>query len=303
MADTKTTNVYYYQLFSSDENLKPEEKDALLTTVDTTIFKEKDGFAKVLHSDGHVNIHDIEVEHHRYVFGTFVYNQTSNIPPSYDASKNQPAQLQIGDFAGLGYDSSFIYDRKTRILGLESKKPGATPKSVLEFLAKNFKLSDITFKDVVLPDEYAKFLNASEYTRVVLDLAIPNNAMGIVHPKEKNAERLLEVMQDLKGMNAKIVISNGRSKKNKLLAKQVRQLVQWFYKTDNGEDVAKNIRVTGVDVDSEQTHVFNLVSNRLVTTLTINKTRIIGHFQIKSKYTQLKGNFLAYREQLELLQL
>jgi len=303
MADTKTTNVYYYQIFPLDESLKPEEKDEILKLTDNAIFSDKDDFNRVLHSDGYINIHDLKTEHNRYVLGTFVYNQTSNIPPSYDSLKNKPSKLKIGNFDGLGYDSSFIYDKKTRILGLESKKPGTSPKSVLEFLSRNFELPEITLKDVVLPDEYAKFLNSNEYTRVELDLAIPNNDMGILKPQEKNAKRLLQVMQDLKGMNAKIVISNGRSRKQKLSLKDVRQLAQWFYKTDKGEDVAKNLRVTGVDVDSDRTHIFDLISNRLITKLTINKTRTIGNFQIKSKYTQLEGDFLAYREQLELLQL
>lgn len=302
MAETKTTNVYYYQIFPADEGLKPEEKEQLLKISDKAIFSEREDFIQVLHSDGHINIHDIKENHNRYVMGTFVYNQTSNIPPSYNAKKNKPSKLKIGDFDGLGYDSSFIYDRKTRILGLESKKPGTSPKSVLEFITKNFEMPEITVKDVVLPDEYTKFLNSSEYTRVEMDLAIPNNDMGVLKPQEKNAKRILQVMQDLKGMNAKIVISNGRSRKSKLSLKDVRQLAQWFYKTDKGEDVAQNLRVTGLDVDSDRTHIFDLVSNRLITKLTINKTRTIGNFQIKSKYTQLEGDFLQYREQLELLQ-
>lgn len=255
-----------------------------------------------MHSDGHINIHDITEKQNRYVLGTFVYNQTSNIPPSYDPKNNKPSKLKIGDFDGLGYDSSFIYDRKTRILGLESKKPGTSPRSVIEFIERNFEMPDITVKDVVLPDEYTKFLNSTEYTRLELDLAIPNNDMGILKPKEKSAKRLLQVMQDLKGMNAKIAISNGRSRKNKLSLKDVRQIAQWFYNSDKGEDIAKNLRVTGIDVDSDKTHIFDLISNRLITKLTISKFRTIGNFQIKHKYTQLEGDFLSYREQLELLQ-
>lgn len=202
----------------------------------------------------------------------------------------------------MGYDSSFIFDKKTRILGLESKKPGTSPNSVLKFFVKNFELPHVTLKDVILPDEFTKFLNSNEYTRLEMDLAIPNNDMGILKPKEKNAEKLLELMQDLKGMNAKIVISNGRSKKNKLSLSKVRQLAQWFYKDKKGEDITQNLRITGLDVDSNKYHIFDLISNRLISQLTVNKTRTIGNFQIKSKYDQLEGDFLSFREQLELLQ-
>lgn len=297
----KITNVYYYQIAPAVENLKQEEKDEILKESDKEIFNRKEGFEQVLHSDGHINIHHIKENYGRYILGTFVYNQTSNIPPSYDSQNNKPSELKIGNYDGLGYDSSFIYDRRTRILGLESKKPGTSPSSVIDFFEKNFQMPDVTLKDVVLPDEYTKFLNSSDYTKLELDLAIPDNDMGILKPEEKSAKRLLKVMQDLKGMNAKITISNGRSRKNKLSLKDVRQITQWFYKSEKGEDVAKNMRVTGIDVDSNKTHIFDLVSNRLITKLTISKFRTIGNFQIKQKYKQLEGDFLHYREQLELL--
>ncbi|GGD21704.1 DUF6731 family protein [Hyunsoonleella pacifica] len=303
MEATKTTNVYYYQIFPSDEYLPKEEAESLLKIMDSKIFAyHEEVFHNIAHSDGYISIYDIKEIENRYILGTFVYNQTSNIPPSYDPEKNKPSKLKIGDYDGLGYDSSFIYDRTTRILGLESKKPGTSPSSVLKFLIRNFELPHITLKDVVLPDEYVKFLNSNEYTRIEMDLAIPNNDMGILKPNEKNAYRLLELMQDLKGANAKVVISNGRSRKNKLSLQQVRQLAQWFYKSDKGEDLAKNLRITGIDVDSDHTHVFDLISNRLITQLTIKKTRTIGNFQIKSKYEQLKKDFIKNRNQLELLQ-
>ena len=50
------------------------------------------------------------------------------------------------------------------------------------------------------------------------------------------------------------------------------------------------------------TWLINTISNRLVTQLKVEKFRTIGNFQIKSKYDQLEGDVLIYREQLELLQ-
>ena len=302
MNEIKFTNVYYYQLFPTDEGLKPEEKDIFFKICDKNIFTEKEGFTRIQHSDGYVNLYDLQERHNRYVLGTFVYNQTTNIPPSFNEIDNKPSALKIGKFDGLGFDSSFIYDRKTRIIGLESKKPGTSQKSVEDFLVKNFELPNAHFKFVVLPDEYKKFLNSNEYTRLELDLAIPNNDMGILKPSEKNSNKILQLMQDLKGSSAKIIISNGRSRKKTLSLENVRQLAQWFYKTDKKENLVQNLRITGIDVDSENNHIFDLISNRLITKLKIAKTRTIGNFQIKVKYDQLEGDFLTYREQLEKLQ-
>lgn len=302
MTETKTTNVYYFQLLLIENQWDEDTKRKIFQECDKEIFAGKNKYIKIDHSDGNVNLYDLQERHNRYVFGTFVYNQTTNIPPVYNESENKPTQLKIGAFDGLGFDSSFIYDRKTRILGLESKKPGTSLKSVTEFLKKNFNILDLDFKTVVLPDEYKKFLNSNDYKRIELDLAIPNNDMGILKPSEKNASNLLELMQDLHGASAKIVISNGRSRKKSLSEEAVRQLAQWFKKNDKGEEIAKSFRVTGADIDTDNNHVFDLISNRLLTDLTVNKTRTIGNFQIKSKYDQLEGDFLRYREQLELLQ-
>lgn len=302
MSDLKTTNVYYYQLFLNDESLKIEEKEKFLKICDKNILKKKDSYIKIEHSDGYVNLYDFEERHKRYVLGTFVYNQTTNIPPSFNEVENKPTELKIGKFDGLGFDSSFIYDRKTRIIGLESKKPGTSQKSVEDFLTKNFEIPDCHFKFVVLPDEYTKFLNSNDYSRLEIDLAIPNNDMGILKPSEKNANNLLQLMQDLKGSSAKLIISNGRSKKKSLSLENVRQLAQWFYKNEKKDNLVQNLRITGVDIDTENNHIFDLISNRLITKLNITKTRTIGNFQIKSKYDQLEGDFLANREELEKLQ-
>ena len=304
MSKIKETNVYYYQLFPTDDVLR-DDVEKFYKDCDQKIFNKisNSNYIKIDHSDGYVNLYNREERNNRYVLGTFVYNQITNIPPSFNDVENKPSALKIGKFDGLGFDSSFIYDRKTRIIGLESKKPGTSLKSVEDFVNKNFELANTCFKFVVLPDEYKKFLNATEYSRLEMDLAIPNNAMGILKPNEINSNKILQVMQDLKGSNAKIIISNGRSKKNSLSLENVRQLVQWLYKTDEKENLVRNLRITGVDVDSENYQVFDLISNRLITQLQIEKTRTIGQFQIKVKYDQLEGDFLKYREELEKLQI
>ncbi|AWI26223.1 hypothetical protein HYN49_10100 [Flavobacterium pallidum] len=278
------------------------DKELFFKIWDKQIFELKETYLSQDHADGNINIFDITTEHQRYVLGTFVYNQTTNIPPAFDEKENKPSALKIGNFEGLGYDSSFIYDTKTRILGIESKKPGTSVTSIIKFIETNFNISGFLLKDVVLPEEYKKFLKASDYTRVELDLAIPNNEMGILGTNARNPERIIELMQDLKGANAKIVISNGRSRTKKLSIKSVRDIANWFIKSDIGEDITKNLRITRVDADTNHSHIFDLISNRLITYLAVEKRRTISTFQIKSKYKQLLGDFLRYREQLELLQ-
>jgi len=306
MGKTKITKVYYYQISPKNE-LSISDKEAFLKKFDESFFNDKEKvFKKVAQSEGSVNLFDVHIDktQNRYVMGTFVYNQNSNVPPIYDDKTKKPAKIKIGEYEGLGYDSSFLYDKTTRILALENKMPGTTPKSVMDFCYKNFDIEPVKLRDVVLPDEYKNFMNATDYTRIDLDLAIPDNHVGVLKPEEETADNLLSVMQELEGMNTRFSISNGRkNKKKKLSLEGVRQLAQWFYKNNKENGVANKIQITGYDVDSGSNRVFDLISKRLITTLEITKHRTIGNFQILSKYAQLKADFNLNKEKLEKLQI
>lgn len=306
MTKKKTTNVYYYQLLPEDENANQSEKDLFYSTIDPSIFVPKDSYFKIEHSDGFVNLYSLEERHNRYVLGTFVYIQTDNIPPSYNEDSKQPSELNIGEFDGLGYDSSFIYDRVTRIIGLESKKPGTSLKSVQEFIIKNFGLRGGNFKVVVMPDEYEKFIESREFSRLEIDLAIPNNDVGLLKPGEQNADKLLEIMSSLKATKTKIIMSNGHSRKRKLSLSDVKEFVNSLMNSNNINEHSPNIKaikITGIDAETDHNHVFDLITNRLITQIEIDKKKKIGDFDIILKYNTLEGDYLSRREQLERLQL
>ena len=47
-----------------------------------------------------------------------------------------------------------------------------------------------------------------------------------------------------------------QSKKKSLSLENVRQLAQWFYKNEKKDSLVQNLRITGVDIDSENNHIF-----------------------------------------------
>lgn len=297
----KKTNVYYYQLFCSSENASAEYLKIFFSNIDKSIFSQCN-LKKIEHSDGYVSLFNLEERHSRYILGTFVYIQTQNIPPSYNEKENKPSKLNIDDYEGLGFDSSFLYDKKTRILALESKKPGVSLKSVEDFIAANYDILDSKFKVVVLPDEYDKFLSADEYTRIEMELAIPNNDLGITKSGYESSAGIVDLMDELNATSTKIIMSNGRSRKKKLNKDAVKNLVNLFRKKGQNEPEARVLRITGSDEDTGNNHIFDIISSRLITTICIDKTRAISNFDINIKYDQLEGDFLIYKDQLEKLQ-
>ena len=60
-------------------------------------------------------------------------------------------------------------------------------------------------------------------------------------------------------------------------------------------DFVKTLKVTGTDLDSDKSKVFDLVSNRLVENIEIEKQRINNKFFIKEKYRQLEALYLRHQ--------
>lgn len=300
----KTTNVYYYQLSSKDQSLDPEKKDLLLKKADETIFSKKEKYFSVPHSHGHANLHHITERNNRYVLGTFVYNQKLDIPPAYDEAEQTASELNIGDFQGLGYDSSFIYDTVTRIIALESKSPGVTMSTVEKFIKSNYGIEDCNFKFVLLPNEFERFLKSSEATKVELDISIPNNLKGVLNSNNGYADDFIRMFDDLNSVSGKFTISVGRSRKQKLNFKSLKNFVISFMDINkSGHDIVRDLKVTAQDIDREGSHVFDLISNRLKTKISMEIKQRISKFEIKEKYDQLEGSYLSYREQLEKIRM
>ena len=91
--------------------------------------------------------------------------------------------------------------------------------------------------------------------------------------------------------------STGRSKKKSLDIGAIRLFVQDLLKINKKEEFLKTLRITGVDIDNsdDKTKIFDLVSNRLVEEITVERKRALGRFFTAEKYRQIEGLYLKHQ--------
>jgi hypothetical protein len=287
----KKTNVYFYQIVPLVEQKQKVTSNKLFSE----IFKfKKKSFDKIDFSDGEILLSNIKSMHlDRYCLGTFIYNQKSNVPPKFDGINTEP--LDLNDNQGLGYDCSFIFDSKTNIIALESKRPGVNLNALTEFIHNNYDVPQFDFSMVIIPSEYQKFLDSPSYYRIEYGIARPTNSTGLKGNSSSSLDNTIDAMDDINALNGSIVYSVGNYKTRSLNLKQIRLFVQGLLKLNKKEDFVKTLKVTGTDLDSDKSKVFDLVSNRLVENIEIEKQRINNKFFIKEKYRQLEALYLRHQ--------
>jgi hypothetical protein len=290
-ASTKKTKVYFYQIVPLVEKKQYKNTIKLFSEV----FKFKNApFKYISFSDGEISISNIQRKHSdRYCLGTFIYNQKNNVPPKFDGINTEP--LDLNEKQGLGYDCSFIFDSKTNIIAIESKKPGVSLSAIIEFMHENNDIPSFDFAMVIIPSEYQKFLNSPNYYRIEYDIAKPTNSTGLKGTKNSSLGKTIDAMEDINAVKGSIVYSVGMNKKMSLNIKEIRLFVQSLLKLNNHEDFVKTLKITGSDIDTDKSKIFDLVSNRLVEDIEVEKRRIIGKFFTKEKYRQIEALYLKHQ--------
>ncbi|MBN8641254.1 MAG: hypothetical protein J0L86_05510 [Flavobacteriales bacterium] len=287
----KKTNVYFYQIVALVEQKQKEKTNKLFSEV----FKfKKKSFDKIDFSDGEILISNIKSIHSdRYCLGTFIYNQKSNVPPKFDGINTEPLDLNANQ--GLGYDCSFIFDSKTNIIAIESKRPGVNLNALTEFIHNNYDVPQFDFSMVIIPSEYQKFLDSPSYYRIEYDIARPTNSTGLKGNSSSSLDSTVDAMDDINALKGSIVYSVGNYKTRSLNLREIRLFVQGLLKLNKKEDFVTTLKITGTDIDSDKSKVFDLVANRLIENIEIEKQRINSKFFIKEKYRQLEAIYLRHQ--------
>lgn len=288
---TKKTNVYFYQIIPIVE----QKQRKLTNKLFSEVFKFKNKtHDKIDFSDGEILISNIKSIHSdRYCLGTFIYNQKNNVPPKYDGVNTEP--LDLNDKQGLGYDCSFIFDSKTNIIAIESKRPGVNLSALTEFIHNNYDVPTFDFAMVIIPSEYQKFLDSPNYYRIEYDIAKPTNSTGLKGNSSSSLDSTIDAMEDINALKGSIVYSVGNNKSKSLNISQIRLFVQSLLKLNKKEDFVTTLKISGTDIDSDKPKVFDLVTNRLIENIEIEKQRINSKFFIKEKYTQIEALYLKHQ--------
>ncbi|WP_282074961.1 DUF6731 family protein [Maribacter aquivivus] len=289
----KKTKINFYRILPSVKT--KENTDKVRKAFEFSLKNHKD----IKHNDGNSNIYQVKCKHDRYVYGTFIYTQTENIPPKFKKATEEASKVDLNGFDGLGFDCSFVFDKKLMIFAMESKRPGTSLGAIEYFLYNNYDLPKFDFEIIIRPDQYNRFLNAKDFYKLRVKIAKPNNPTDIGAPKLSGALAPIQLLEMSNAATADIVLSRGRDKSESLTSNYVKEIVDWGLKTTMGREKVQELEVTATLYDSDSVQMIDLITERLYDWLEIERNKRIGEFSIAEKYNNLEGIYLRFREALE----
>jgi hypothetical protein len=220
-----------------------------------------------------------------YIFGTFAFTQTENIPPKQNIKSKLTENLNLDEEDGLGYQTSFVFDKKTNIIAVVSRRPGVNVTSIENFIKLNFELPDFRFERIAYKSSLDNFLKTSSYRKLKIKIANPTEITPLLDNKGFAVTELSNLIKEF-GAN-KISFEVTSTAKDSLPINPVRNIVNNLLRVTTGN--VETMEVIGNDENIEE-KMFNFISNRISDSITVEITRH-GEFRTKEVYQQLELKF------------
>lgn len=191
----------------------------------------------------------------------------------------------MDDDDGLGYQTSFIFDKQTNIIAIVSRRPGVNVKSIENFIRLNFDIPIFKFERIAYKSSLDNFLRTTSYRKLKVKIANPTEITPLLDNKGLAVTEFSKLIKEF-GAN-KISFEVTTSAKESLPINPVRNMVNNLLRVTTGN--IETMEVVGNDEDVEE-KVFNFISNRISDLITVEITRH-GEFRTKEVYQQLELKF------------
>ncbi|GAA3579685.1 DUF6731 family protein [Snuella lapsa] len=279
----KQLSVYYYKVHPiviPEEYVNAQNK----LTEAFQLPKEKE-YENVFQTYGEVGLFGEIKYKNDYIFGTFAFTQTENIPPKQNKKSKLTENLNLEEDDGLGYQTSFIFDKQTNIIAIVSRRPGVNATSIENFFKLNFDLPPFRFDRITYKSSLDNFLRTSSYRKLKIKIANPTEITPLLDNKGLAVGELSRLIKEF-GAN-KLSFEVTTTTKETLPINAVRNVVNNLIRVTTGN--VQTMEVIGNDEDVEE-KVFNFISNRIADSITVEITRH-GEFRTREVYQQLELKF------------
>jgi hypothetical protein len=239
-------------------------------------------YENVYQTYGEVGLFEKRKHKSDYIFGTFAFTQTENIPPKQNIKSKLTENLNLDEEDGLGYQTSFIFDKKTNIIAIVSRRPGVNVTSIESFIRLNFDLPIFRFERVAYKSSLDNFLRTTSYRKLKIKIANPTEITPLLDNKGFAVTELSNLIKEF-GAN-KISFEVTSTAKDSLPINSVRNVVNNLLRVTTGN--VETMEVIGNDEDVEE-KMFNFISNRISDSISVEITRH-GEFRTKEVYQQLE---------------
>src|SRR6185437_306450 len=219
---------------------------------------------------------------HGIYYGTFCLIQTQELPPMVKAG-GEPRELLAGedDDTGLGHYTSFFYDPKYEMVGVQQNRNGISANGVAAFFKRNYHIRSILFEVVINPAELARLNNLTEIKSFQISIAKMENASAFSGKSDSMAFRQVTKIADDTNANVfTLQFGVGYQRDATLRKGSVIDYIRSILRKANVTDVTK-IEIKGREQDEDSLHVVDLINNKVKLIVTLPRVR-----QIDRNYNQ-----------------
>lgn len=289
---TRALNFDFYELSVPDEP-RSLLKDALKKSPSTYYHLNK--------PTGQIwNFGDFERDG-AFIYGTLVFNQMMELPPSFDNRTRKLGQLRLSDDQGLAHATSFLLDTDLNILMFESKKGGVSLNALCEFLERNYSLPPLSTSIVMDPQKMIAFQKMTEIHRFQVAIAKVENG-GIFSDNRSSFHQITHAADGTNNSTLEYVISTRR--KAGLQTPLIKRFVHDFLrykptdKTEGRGELRKMVVTGREDGDGTSTQI-DFIKNRLRTSIEMETSRWSSDFTVREKMKRLRDAYLEKRPLLK----
>lgn len=288
---TRTLNFYQLRPKTTDEKYYIECQNAI---GEAFIFP-RERHKTIFHKDGSVGLYKTPKIYPNHVLATFYYNQGENIPPSMDRKKGTTQELMLEDGEGLGYTTSFLFDRKTNIIAIESNRPGVAVGTLCKFMKNNYDLPSLEAVYVINPAEYSEFLKISTYNRIKVKLAKIQEIGQFLNSDSMSIKEMRDLADKTNSGEMQIFL---KAPNRKTSLKNIVSIVKEALRFSDEEEL-KELVISGYDDDNKAKRV-DFFKHKISEKIYIEKQRLIGKFALKEKYEQLEEKYGLHIKNLRI---
>lgn len=293
----KRISLRFFQLVPTVEETEKDARIKQLNAI-STLFNAVPGTLRpASFSESRVYLYGNVVRRNGVVLGTFLRNQVSNIPPSYDETEALLQSLPFTDNQGLAYQTSFLYDPDNRILMLEVNKNGVGISTFCGYINQNFPTISIQPALVIDPQKLQDFYNMTTISKLSVKIAKLENGSIFNNRGKSSLGQIIRSADNTNTDTLEYALSarGGKSLNRGKISGLIRSLMRY----DDDREVQK-LLVVGKEDDEAPREAIDLIDQKLQDSITVQRVRLISNFPVEEHYTKLEKVYAAHRPSLKI---
>ncbi len=267
---------YFYILPEYELEGAAEKIVKAFTNLDT------DELAPLRKGEDIIDIFYVEDVNDDCICGALVNCQMNGSPFSYDPSIRKLNQVFLDPNVGLAHPACFLFDKKRRVLIIESTKSGPSPKDWCLLFASSLAIPSIIASPIMLANTEEVFAKMEYVTRFSYRITNLRHPSLFTELKDKvSVDQAIELAKNSNSETVVCTLSVPLARKNKRGRRSGQQslnknfLRSWFERFDlmshNASGDIERMEAYGLTDDNEFI-ILDLIRNRLIDTFKVENS-------------------------------